>query len=76
MRPPILYLAIAFAAGLLPALNGVEMRVTAWCVLAGVALVYRRGDAVGRRGAARTRCLMCESLVQPGFVDPGLAARG
>ncbi|HUC40934.1 MAG TPA: hypothetical protein VMR92_08885, partial [Gemmatimonadales bacterium] len=50
MRPPILYLTIAFGAGLLAALNGVEMRVTAWCVLAGAAFVYRPaplGAAVG-----------------------------
>ena len=42
MRPPILYLAIAFGAGLSAALNGVDVRATAWCVLAGVAFVYRR----------------------------------
>jgi competence protein ComEC len=50
VRPPILYLAIAFAAGLLPALNGVEMRVTAWCVLAGVAVVYRRAPLAAALG--------------------------
>jgi len=50
VRPPILYLTIAFGAGLLAALNGVDLRVTAWCVLAGAALVYRRaplGAAIG-----------------------------
>lgn len=50
MRPPILYLTVAFAAGLIPALNGVEMRLTAWCVLLAAALLQRRaplGAALG-----------------------------
>jgi len=50
VRPPILYLVIAFTAGLLPALNGVETRVTAWCVLAGVAVVYRRAPLAAALG--------------------------
>ena len=50
MRPPILYLTIAFGAGLIMALSGVEVRVTAWCVLVGALLVCRRaplGAALG-----------------------------
>jgi competence protein ComEC len=42
VRPPILYLTIAFAAGLVTALNGVELRATAWCVLLGAAALSRR----------------------------------
>src|SRR5438132_1152227 len=42
MRPPILYLTVAFGAGLFTALSGLDLRVTAWCVLAGVVLVLRR----------------------------------
>jgi competence protein ComEC len=42
MRPPILYLSIAFAVGLITALNGVEMRVTAWGVLMAALLLSRR----------------------------------
>ena len=45
MRPPILYLTIAFAAGLCAALNGVEPRFTAWWVLLGALLVQRRAPA-------------------------------
>ena len=50
MRLPILYLTIAFGAGLFTALNGVELRVTAWCVLLGAVLLVRRaplGAALG-----------------------------
>ncbi len=50
MRPPILYLTIAFGAGLVTALNGVELRVTACVVLLGAAVLQRRaplGAAVG-----------------------------
>ena len=50
MRPPILYLTVAFAAGLCAALTGAELRVTAWCVLLGAALLFRRaplGAAIG-----------------------------
>ncbi len=50
MRPPILFLTMTFGAGLLTALNGVELRVTAWCVLVGALLLMRRaplGAAVG-----------------------------
>ena len=50
MRPPILYLTIAFGAGLFAVLNGVELRVTAWCVLLGAGLLFRRaplGSAFG-----------------------------
>jgi len=50
VRPPILYLTIAFAAGLGTALSGVELRVTAWCVLLGAVLLVRRaplGAALG-----------------------------
>ncbi|HEV8508946.1 MAG TPA: DNA internalization-related competence protein ComEC/Rec2 [Gemmatimonadales bacterium] len=50
MRPPILYLTVAFAAGLVTALAGVELRVTAWCVLLGAAMLFRRaplGAALG-----------------------------
>ena len=42
MRPPILYLTIAFGAGLITALNGVELGLTAWCVLLGALLLFRR----------------------------------
>ena len=42
MRPPILYLTVAFAAGLCAALNGGELWVTAGCVLLGAFLVQRR----------------------------------
>ncbi len=50
MRPPILWIAIAFAAGLSAGLEGVGLRVTAWCVVAGAAVLSRRaplGAAVG-----------------------------
>ena len=50
MRPPILHLTVAFAAGLGAALNGVELRVTALCVLLGAVLVWRAaplGAALG-----------------------------
>jgi hypothetical protein len=50
VRPPILYLTVAFAAGLGAALNGVELGVTAWCVLFGALLLQRRaplGAALG-----------------------------
>jgi competence protein ComEC len=50
VRPPILYLTIAFGAGLILALNGGDMRVTAGCVLLAAAFVQRRaplGAAVG-----------------------------
>jgi competence protein ComEC len=50
VRPPILYLTIAFGAGLLPALNGVELGLTACCVLLGALLLQRRaplGAALG-----------------------------
>jgi len=50
VRPPILYLTIAFGAGLVTALNGVELRVTACVVLLGAAVLQRRaplGAAVG-----------------------------
>jgi len=42
VRPPILYLTVAFAAGLSTALNGVEMRLAAWAVLIGAAVLVRR----------------------------------
>lgn len=42
MRPPILYLTVVFAAGLATALHGVELRVTAWCVLLAALLIQRR----------------------------------
>src|SRR5438067_1290457 len=58
MRPPILYLTVAFGAGLFTVLAGMDLRVTVWCVLAGV-LVARRVrelDAIPRgRGALRDR---------------------
>lgn len=50
MRPPILYLTIAFGAGLVAALSGGELRVTALFVLLGAAVLCRRapvGAAVG-----------------------------
>jgi competence protein ComEC len=50
VRPPILYLTVAFAAGLGAALNGVELGVTAWCVLFGALLLQSRaplGAALG-----------------------------
>ena len=42
MRPPILWITVAFAAGLFAALNGVELRLTASCVLLGAAVLQRR----------------------------------
>ncbi|HET8712304.1 MAG TPA: DNA internalization-related competence protein ComEC/Rec2 [Gemmatimonadales bacterium] len=50
MRPPILYLTVAFGAGLVAALAGAELRVTALLVLCGAAALSRRaplGAAVG-----------------------------
>ncbi|HEV8265699.1 MAG TPA: DNA internalization-related competence protein ComEC/Rec2 [Gemmatimonadales bacterium] len=50
MRPPILWLSVAFGAGLGVGLAGLTLPATAWCVLAGVALVWRRapvGAALG-----------------------------
>ena len=42
MRPPILFLTIAFGAGVLAAFHGAELRVTAALVLCGAALLARR----------------------------------
>jgi competence protein ComEC len=42
VRPPILYLTIAFGAGLVPALNGVDVRLTAWVVVVTAAVLARR----------------------------------
>lgn len=42
MRPPILYLTIAFGAGLVTALYGADLRVTALCVLCGAVVLARR----------------------------------
>lgn len=42
MRPPILWLTVAFGAGLVTALHGAELRVTALCVLCGAAVLQRR----------------------------------
>ena len=42
MRPPILYLTVAFGAGLVAALQGAELRVTALLVLLGAAVLSRR----------------------------------
>lgn len=42
MRPPILYLTVVFAVGLVTALNGVELRLTAWCVLIVALVLHRR----------------------------------
>ena len=50
MRPPILYLTVAFAAGLVAALHGADLRVTALLVLCGAAVLCRRaplGAAIG-----------------------------
>ena len=50
MRPPILYLTVAFGAGLSAALGGADLRATALLVLCGAAVVYRRaplGAAIG-----------------------------
>src|ERR1043165_1378559 len=50
MRPPILYLSIAFAAGLAAALNGGDLRVAACLVIVGAVLLYRAaplGAALG-----------------------------
>jgi competence protein ComEC len=42
VRPPILFLTIAFAAGVITALNGVELRLTAWCVLLAAVVLQRQ----------------------------------
>ena len=50
MRPPILYLTMAFGAGLVLALTGGELRVAAVLVLLGAAVLHRRaqlGAALG-----------------------------
>src|ERR1051326_5326990 len=50
MRPPILSLSIAFAAGLAAALNGVDLRVAACLVMAGAVVLCRAaplGAALG-----------------------------
>jgi competence protein ComEC len=50
MRPPILYLTVAFGAGLIAALQGAEPPVTALLVLLGAAMLARRaplGAALG-----------------------------
>jgi competence protein ComEC len=50
VRPPILYLTIAFGAGLAAGLDGGELRVTAGCVLIGAAWLQRHaplGAAIG-----------------------------
>jgi len=78
VRPPILYLTVAFAAGLCTALNGVELRVTAWCVLLGAALLSRRaplGASLGimlvagllwGRSARRERSATCAGVWRAG----------
>src|ERR1700746_1878438 len=50
MRPPILYLTIAFAAGLSAGLGGVDLLIPALLVTCGAALLWRRaplGAALG-----------------------------
>ena len=53
MRPPILYLIVAFGAGLSAALQGADVRITALLVLSGAALLVRHapraalGAAIG-----------------------------
>jgi len=50
VRPPILWITIAFGAGLVAGLEGVGLRETAWGVLAAAAVLHRRtpvGAAVG-----------------------------
>jgi len=50
MRPPLLYLTVAFGAGLIAALQGAELRITALLVLCGAAVLARRaplGAALG-----------------------------
>ena len=79
MRPPILYLTIAFGAGLVAALSGGELRLTAWCVLLGALLVQRRapaGAAFGvmlvagalwGAGAVRERTATCAGMWRVGM---------
>src|SRR4051794_36913192 len=74
MRPPILYLTVAFSAGVFAALNGAELRVTAWCVLVAALALSRRaplGAAVGvmlvaglwwGASAARERTASCAGI--------------
>jgi competence protein ComEC len=51
VRPPILYLTIAFGAGLVPALNGVDVRLTAWVVVVTAAVLARRAPLGAACGA-------------------------
>ena len=78
MRPPILYLSIAFGAGLAVGLDGGELRLTAACVLIGAALVQRHaplGAAIGvmlvaglvwGASALRERNATCAGQWRPG----------
>ena len=86
MRPPILYLTVAFGAGLFTVLAGVDLRVTVCCVLAGVAVLQRSapvGAACGAMlvagsvwGAAalRTRADTCAGHWAAGGLTPTRAA--
>ncbi len=65
MRPPILWITIAFGAGVFAALNGVDLRMTAWCVLVGAAAVQRRAPV----GAA------CGVMLVAGALWGGAAVR-
>jgi len=52
MRPPILWVTIAFGAGVFTALNGVDLRVTAWGVLLGAAILARQAPVGAGVGVA------------------------
>ena len=52
MRPPILWITIAFGAGVFAALNGVDLRVTAWGVLFGAAILAPRAPVGAAAGVA------------------------
>jgi competence protein ComEC len=87
VRPPILWITIAFGAGLCAGLAGVQLRETAWCVVAGAAVLSRRaplGAAVGimavagllwGRTAVRERGATCAGLWGRGTRDGGSPTR-
>ncbi|MGH7529109.1 MAG: hypothetical protein ACREMN_01895, partial [Gemmatimonadales bacterium] len=87
MRPPILYLTVAFAAGLVAGLNGAELRVTALPVFLGALVLSRRaplGAALGVMFAAgtlwggaavRERQATCAGLWGSGKGDAGRVTR-
>jgi competence protein ComEC len=87
MRPPILYITIAFGLGLWAGLDGVGLRGTTWAVLAAAAVLSRRaplGAACGVMlvagmlwggAAARERAATCAGVWRRGMGEGGRGTR-